>query len=128
MYLASNSLEHGSLCCSNILLNTKGEVKIGRSRAKFHQSVLIQHTAGQECCQEIASSGSLSRDIRALGIITMELMQKYAKDDGAIGVDDLKRWPSDCNAVGFLSMTTSATHVDELLQVSSTPSFKKSVL
>ncbi|KFY95932.1 hypothetical protein V498_03010 [Pseudogymnoascus sp. VKM F-4517 (FW-2822)] len=100
VYLASNSLEHGSLCCSNILLNTKGEVKI----------------TGQECCQEIASSGSLSRDIRALGIITMELMQKYAKDDGAIGVDDLKRWPSDCNAVGFLSMTTSATHVDELLQ------------
>ena len=75
----------------------------------------------------MASSGSPSRDIRALGIITMELMQKYAKDDGAIGVDDLERWPSDCNAVGFLSMTTSATHADELLQVSSTPSFNKSV-
>ncbi|OBT39550.1 hypothetical protein VE00_09473 [Pseudogymnoascus sp. WSF 3629] len=100
VYLASNSLKHGSLCCSNILLNMKGEIKI----------------AGQECCQEMASSGSSSRDIRALGIITMELMQKYAKDDGAIGIDDLERWPSDCNAVGFLSMTTSATHVDELLQ------------
>lgn len=58
----------------------------------------------------------------------MELMQKYAKDDGAISVDDLKRWPSDCNAVRFLLMTTSATHVDELLQVGSTPSFNKSVL
>ncbi|KFX96375.1 hypothetical protein O988_05355 [Pseudogymnoascus sp. VKM F-3808] len=96
VYLASNGLEHGSLCSSNILLNTKGEIKI----------------AGQECCQEITSS---ARDIRALGIIAMELMQKYAKVDAAIGVDDLERWPSDCNAVGFLSMTTSATYVDELL-------------
>ena len=69
-----------------------------------------------------------SRDIRALGNITMELMQKYTKHDGAIGVDDLVRWPSDCNAVGFLSMTTSATSVDELLQVSSTTFFDETVL
>jgi hypothetical protein len=38
-------------------------------------------------------------------------MQKYTKDDGAIGVGDLERWLSDCNA---------ATSVDELQQVSST--------
>ena len=58
----------------------------------------------------------------------MELMQKYTKDDGAIGVDDLERWPSDCNAVGFLSMTTSATSVDELLQVTSTTFFDEALL
>ena len=75
-----------------------------------------------------SSDRSRSRDIRALGNITMELMQKYTKDDGAIGVDDLERWPSDCNAVGFLSMTTSATSVDELLKVNSTTFFDGDVL
>ena len=58
----------------------------------------------------------------------MELMQKYTQDDGGIGVDDLERWPSDCNAVGFLSMTTSATSVDELKKVSSTTFFDEDVL
>jgi hypothetical protein len=48
----------------------------------------------------------------------MELMQKYVKDGGAIGVEDLDRWPSDSNAVAFLSMTTSAPSLDELLKVS----------
>lgn len=48
----------------------------------------------------------------------MELMQKYVRDDGAVGVDDQHRWPSDCKAVGFLSETTSATSVDELMKVS----------
>lgn len=48
----------------------------------------------------------------------MELMQKYAKEDGAIGVDDLNRWPADSEATKFLSMTTSANHLDELAGVS----------
>lgn len=47
----------------------------------------------------------------------MELMQKYVKDDGKVGVDDLALWPSDSNAVGFLSATTSATSVNELIKV-----------
>ena len=47
----------------------------------------------------------------------MELMQKYVKDDGAVGVENLSRWPSDSNAVDFLSRTTSADLVDGLLEV-----------
>jgi hypothetical protein len=47
----------------------------------------------------------------------MELMQKHVKGDGAVGVDDLRRWPSDSNAVGFLSETTSASSVIELMKV-----------
>ena len=54
----------------------------------------------------------------SLGYIAMELMQKYVKDGGAIGVEDLDRWPSDSNAVTFLSLTTSAPSLDELLMVS----------
>jgi hypothetical protein len=51
-------------------------------------------------------------------MITIELMQGYAKDDGAIGVDDLHRWPDGSDAVGFLSETTSASSVGELIKVS----------
>jgi hypothetical protein len=45
-------------------------------------------------------------------------MQKYTKDGGAIGVEDLDRWPSDSNMVAFLSLTTSTPLLDELLKVS----------
>jgi hypothetical protein len=48
----------------------------------------------------------------------MELMQGYAKDDGAIGVDDLHRWPNGSNAISFLLETTSANSVDKLIKVS----------
>jgi hypothetical protein len=51
----------------------------------------------------------------------MELMQKYAKADGAVGVDDLRRWPSDSLAVEFLSETTSATSAERLLKASDRP-------
>ena len=47
----------------------------------------------------------------------MELMQKYVKEDGAIGIDDLHRWHSGSHAVGFLSATTSAASAAELLKV-----------
>lgn len=48
----------------------------------------------------------------------MGLMQKYTKEDGAVGIEDLERWPSDCDAVGFLSLTTSAASVHGLMEVS----------
>jgi hypothetical protein len=47
----------------------------------------------------------------------MELMQKYVKDDGAISVDNLHRWPSNSDALGFLSATTSTASAAELLKV-----------
>jgi len=46
----------------------------------------------------------------------MELMQGYAKDDGAIGIDDLRRWPLHSNAINFLSTAVSAASVAELMQ------------
>lgn len=48
----------------------------------------------------------------------MELMQGYPREDGAVGVEDLYRWPSDCNAVSFLSTTVTATSLLELTKVS----------
>jgi hypothetical protein len=65
----------------------------------------------------LISASSNLPDVRAVGYIAMELMQKYVKDDGAVGVEDLECWPSDSNAVNFLLRTTSASSVDELLKV-----------
>jgi hypothetical protein len=79
-------------------------------------------TADQECCRRRLLGLAGPRDVRALGFITMELMQKHVKNDGAVGVDDLRRWPPDSNAVDFLSETTSASSVNELMRVSPIPS------
>ncbi|EHY57101.1 hypothetical protein ABEF92_004008 [Exophiala dermatitidis] len=104
VYLATKGLEHGSLTTSNILINVAGEI-----------------TAHQELCRPCPLSNPGSRDLKALSSITMELMQKYAKADGAVGVDDLRRWPSDSLAVEFLSETTSATSAERLLKASDGP-------
>lgn len=47
----------------------------------------------------------------------MELMQKYVKEDGTIGIDNLERWHSSSDAVQFLYATTSAVSAAELLKV-----------
>lgn len=60
---------------------------------------------------------SQSLSLKSLGSLTMELMQKYVKEN--VGIDDPARWPVDSNAVDFLSSTTSARSVKELTQVSS---------
>ncbi|ETN44454.1 uncharacterized protein HMPREF1541_10635 [Cyphellophora europaea CBS 101466] len=101
-YLEAEGLEHGSLCCSNILLDTDGTLKI----------------SNQECCGVMSRSKDGRDDLRALSSIMMELMQKYVKEDAAIGIDDLHRWQSSSDAVGLLSATTSAASAAELLKVS----------
>jgi hypothetical protein len=45
--------------------------------------------ANQQVCHT-RQPDNIPRDIRALGFITMELMQKYLKDDNAVGIDDLR--------------------------------------
>ena len=50
----------------------------------------------------------------------MEFMQKYTKEDGAVGIEDLDRWPADSNAVNFLSVTTSEPSMDDLKEVGAT--------
>lgn len=48
----------------------------------------------------------------------MELMQKYVKDDGAVGIDHPERWRVCPAAIEFLSATTSASSFEELKKVS----------
>jgi hypothetical protein len=44
-------------------------------------------------------------------------MQKYEKENGTIGIDDLERWPVGSNAFEFLSASSSTTSVEELKNV-----------
>ncbi|OQE44082.1 hypothetical protein PENNAL_c0665G09717, partial [Penicillium nalgiovense] len=44
----------------------------------------------------------------------IRLMQKYDKDQGVVGVNDLERWPIDSAAVGFLSATETAESIKSL--------------
>lgn len=48
----------------------------------------------------------------------MQLMQKYDKEDGAIGVDDLERWPIESAAVDFLSASGATASMEILKMVS----------
>lgn len=87
----------------------------------------MNHTASEEYCESSPYNNTRSRHIEALSKIVMELMQGYFKEDEAIGVEDLDRWPSDSNAVNFLSTTVTAASLAELMEVcqfalSSTPS------
>jgi hypothetical protein len=56
--------------------------------------------------------------VMLLGYIAIELIQKYIKDNSAIRVEDLDRWPSNSNVVRFLFITTSVPLLDDLLKVS----------
>ncbi|KAH7330032.1 kinase-like domain-containing protein [Rhexocercosporidium sp. MPI-PUGE-AT-0058] len=100
VYLEREKFQHGSLHCSVILLSAQGDLKI----------------TNLQCCETVDGTGE-PRDVRALSSIMMELMQKYVKDDGAVGVDNLRRWPTDGDAVAFLSETTSAASALELQNV-----------
>ena len=83
-------------------------------------SPLTSKPANQERCLKVDPSKDGDRDLRAVGHIAMELMQKFSKDDGTIGVEYLNRWSSSSNAIGFLSEMTSANCVTELIQVGRT--------
>lgn len=58
-------------------------------------------------------------DLAPVGRVTMELMQKYVKDDGAVGIDNPDRWRNCPAAIEFLSATTSAGSFEELKRVCS---------
>ncbi|OJD10685.1 hypothetical protein AJ78_08377 [Emergomyces pasteurianus Ep9510] len=72
--------------------------------------------AGLEFCVERLSNQTQIESIKALATITMELMQKYDKDDGVIGVDDLNRWSVDSASFEFLSAIFSTMFIKILKQ------------
>lgn len=55
--------------------------------------------------------------LAALPSLTMQLMQKFDKEEGVAGVDDLERWPVNSNAVRFLSATATTVSIESLKEV-----------
>ncbi|KUL81287.1 hypothetical protein ZTR_09487 [Talaromyces verruculosus] len=97
-YLVTQGLEHQALNSSNILMSQDGIVKIG----------------SLEDVQARDQKRDQRTTLDAIKTITMELMEKHTKKNGTTGVNDLKRWPVDSNAVKFLAATDSVSTVDEL--------------
>ena len=116
-YLAASGLSHQALVCSNILLGLDGIIKIGKSSfCSIESSSPV--AAGPEHCVDCLTQQSEATCIAAIPSITMQLMQKYDKADGALGVDDLKRWPMGSAAVEFLGASGAAVSLEVLRQVS----------
>ncbi|KFY03093.1 hypothetical protein O988_01706 [Pseudogymnoascus sp. VKM F-3808] len=99
-YLASKGLEHGEVTCKNILISTRGSIRI----------------AGQECCRRLVSSRDSIKDIRGVGYVTMELMSKVAIYTGTMNTRDPILWPLDNDASKFVQSAESAHSIDELRQ------------
>ncbi|KAI2864984.1 hypothetical protein CBS76997_11196 [Aspergillus niger] len=91
-YLVSQNLQHTSLDCSSILMSLEGEIRIARIELWAVRS----------------SEADQADDLASVARVMMQLMQKYVKDDGAVGIDNLDRWRNCPAAIEFLSATTSA--------------------
>ncbi|KAJ5142474.1 uncharacterized protein N7515_001261 [Penicillium bovifimosum] len=97
-HLVGQKFYHPYLDCSSILMSLEGEIKIARI----------------DCCV-IKQTGRLNNtDMAPVTKVMMELMQKYSKEEGAVGIDNLDRWQNCPAAIDFLSATISASSFEEL--------------
>ncbi|KAI2943092.1 hypothetical protein CBS147322_8623 [Aspergillus niger] len=97
-YLVAQNLQHSSMDCSSILMSLEGEIQIARID-----------------CFAVRPAGRVrADDLVPVARVMMQLMQKYVKDDGAVGIDNLDRWRNCSAALEFLSATTSAGSFEEL--------------
>ncbi|KAJ5642592.1 hypothetical protein N7490_006592 [Penicillium lividum] len=97
-YLAASGLSHQSFSCCRILLGLDGMVKI----------------ACWDNCVDCTPGQAEAAYLAALPSITTRLMQKFDKEEGVAGVDDLDRWSVDSDAVRFLSATATTVSIDSL--------------
>lgn len=96
MHIESSGFHLDTFGCSDILLGMGGEVKIWKPN--YNRTVEFNP----------------SHHVRPLGIIAMELMEGESDEERVVGIKNLRRWPSDSDAVDFLSTTTSAGSLREL--------------
>ncbi|KAJ5178971.1 hypothetical protein N7492_002181 [Penicillium capsulatum] len=73
-----------------------------------------RHQDWLEMCVQRSPGQMQNIYIKILASITMEVMQKYVKDDGLVGVDDVVRWPVQSDAFGFLSALSTTRSIVSL--------------
>jgi hypothetical protein len=116
LHIESSGFHLDTLGCSDILLGMGGEVKICKEKLLYPPA---------RCSQVLAGKPNYNRNVdfspfhhvRSLGIIAMELMEGESNEERVVGIKNLRRWPSDSDAVDFLSATTSAGSLRELQKV-----------
>ncbi|TQV90170.1 protein kinasedomain-containing protein [Cordyceps javanica] len=94
LYLEQKSLEHSQLTCSNILIDTLGNVKLW----------------GQE---HIQSSTAACQHAKAVSEIIMYLAHGQASESGSVGLDDPARFPLTFE---FLSATQRTSKIASIAQ------------
>ena len=108
------------MICFNILLNFQKIVKIcWSSNKKIKQNTAnYDIVTNQKNCRDITAPNKFNKkNIVALNIVTMKLMQKYTKNEKIIDVNDTNRWFINSHVVEFLSVIISATSISELFKV-----------
>ena len=101
-------------------MDTNGNIKIGIVDPTEKTSVCVgsdKDVGRLEKCVSQTKKKSELTDMSCVGNIMMELLQKYVKDDGKVGIENLDRWPSDSVAVTFLSSTITASSLKTLMEV-----------
>jgi serine/threonine protein kinase len=119
-FLMSVGLTHRSLSCHDVLLSSQGTVKVGLWLKPKRKRALLMSATG--CPERYVACDPRQSDLsytRSFPSIVMCLMQKYEKDKGVIGVDDLERWPVGSDAFEFLSATSSISSLNDLKEVRS---------
>lgn len=74
---------------------------------------------GQQEAYQSTSIARRSQDVHDFGLVTMQMMQKYKPDDGAIGVADPSHWGDYAQLIiQFVSDIPLATSATKLRKVS----------
>jgi hypothetical protein len=94
-----------------------GEIQIGNPIVRTQLRKASDFLARIDCCAIRPAGRVQTKDLAPVAHVMMELMQKYVKNDGAVGIDNLDRWRNRSVAVEFLSATTSAGSFEELKKV-----------
>ncbi|KAL5333504.1 hypothetical protein BJX70DRAFT_392129 [Aspergillus crustosus] len=99
--IISQNLQCMSLGCSSTLMNLDREVKIAYIN-----------------CYSIRPLAKVqASNLAPVGRVIMELMQKYVKDNRAVGINNLDYWQTCSAVVEFLSVIISASLLEELKKV-----------
>ncbi|EGU72965.1 hypothetical protein FOXB_16520, partial [Fusarium oxysporum f. sp. conglutinans Fo5176] len=117
LYLEEHDIGHPELSCSNVLLDTSGQVKICTVTSFTYQSCILADLftkGGQHFC----SYGTTDNLLAGFWQITVELMNGYLKKDMRGDHVDYAKWTAYPAAVGFYKCLETLNHAQPDLKPS----------